>query len=173
MLRGPFILHHSPYWYANDEKLMGYIREKHPTARFVEEISCVKTKAGGWTEFPGVVMYEENPPDPTYPKFFAFQKVVDTSVGPTPEGTFAYKWLRVGLPNFDPVINAIFVRNGEGGSITISRYGHDFVYAPNGNQAIDGGRDYIRTLGDPLPTVVPYNMLTRTFRLNNEEYHVA
>lgn len=173
-MRGPFVLHHTPYYYADNEELMGKIAAEHPGARFVEEIACCKSKAGNWLEFPGLLFYQENPPDPAYPKFFAYQRVVDTYRGLQDDGTFFYKTLRVGLPNFDPNINAIFVRNPEtdGGWIVISRFGHDFVRAPLGNQFIDGGRDYIRTGGDPLPLVVPYNILTRTFRLNNEEYHV-
>lgn len=171
-MTGTFRLHHSAYLYADDKKLMAKIREMHPNARFVEEISCVKTRKGDWTEFPGIVMYEDPPEKPQYPKFFALQKVVDTTIPPTADMQFTYKWYHVGLPNFDPVINAIFVPHEDGGTITISRYGHDFVYAPGGKQAIDGGRGLMRILGDPLPLVVPYNVLTRTFTLNNETYKV-
>lgn len=173
-LTGPCILYHSPYWYANDERIKSYAAEKFPNAKFVEEIVCCKSKAGNWMEFPGVVFYDENPQPPYKNKFFAIQRSVNVNAGLDAEGNPSYQTHIVGLPDFDPVINAIFVPNKAtgGASIAISRYEHDFYKMPHADAAIDGGRDYLRTMGNPLPTVVPYNMLTRTFSINNKTFSV-
>lgn len=170
MLRGPFKLHRSAYFYADSPKFKDYVKGKHPEAVFVEEIS-LRLKNGGWSQNPGVVFYQENPPAPFTNKFFAYYNygVPDLAARALNiEATSS--WVITGLSNFDPIINAIFTPHEEGGTITISRFGHDYVTAPGGQTAIDGGRDYLRTLGNP--TIVPYNMFTRTFRLNNQEYNV-
>lgn len=173
LFTGPCFLHHSPYYYANDPLVRQYKEERYPTARFVEEIVCCKNKLGNWYEFPGVVFYEENPPG-DYSKFFAFQKCADVQRGVDEKGIPYMKWVLVGLKDFNPQVNAILVKNEDtgGATLAISRFGHDFVTIPGTNASIDGGRDYIRTLGDPLPLVVPYNVLTRTFTINGETYNV-
>jgi hypothetical protein len=173
-LTGPCILYHSPYIYANEPKVKELRDKLFPDAKFVEEIVCCKSKAGNWLEKPGIVFYSENPKPPYKEKFFALQQFVDTEAGMQPNGGFLYKTAIMALPNFSPIINAIYVPNPltGGASLAISRFGHDYYKLPHADAGIDGGRDYLRTTGNPLPTVVPYNMLTRTFTINSETYPV-
>jgi len=165
-----YTLHRSDYFYASNEKIMAYIAEKHPTARFIEEIA-LKNKHGGYTPNPGLVFYEENPVN-GYPNYFAYYKYPDyaAAVSGLPE---KHDWVITGLPTFDPIVTAILVPAEDGGVLTISRFGHDYVSSPVGNAAIDGGREYTRIIGSPLPVTVQLNLNTMTFEKDGETYDVA
>lgn len=165
-----FKLHHSKYDYADDQGMLSYVGEKHPTARFVEEIA-IKTKGGGYTPNPAVVFYQKNPPAPYTNNFFAYYRYPDLSeIGL--ELPNAGKWVITGLKDWDPVVDAILDEKEGGGVLTISRFVHDFVRSPVSGAFIDGGRDYCRTGGTPLPKIVKLNLFTMTFELNGETQYV-
>lgn len=177
-----YVLHHSGYWYADAPQLKAYIKEKHPNAQFVTEIA-LKTRAGGFSENPGVVLYQENPPAPFTNKYFAYYKYLHPKLAAYAMGAKGggegAEWAVVGLPDWDPVVSAIITPGPggfeEGAILTYSRYGHDYVDAPANygvKAAIDGGREYARILGDPLPQLVKVNLLTREFEFNGEVCHV-
>lgn len=67
-----FTLHRSAYYYASNPEIMKFIGEKHPKARFIEEIA-LKNKSGGYTPNPGLVFYEKKPQD-GHPHYFAYYK---------------------------------------------------------------------------------------------------
>jgi hypothetical protein len=163
-------IHRSPYFYAANPEINKYISEKHPNARFIEEIS-IRNTHGGYTPNPAIVLYEKNPPK-GYSEYFAYFRYPDNAYLVSGLSTQT-PWVVVGLKDFDPIVPAILVPTEEGGVLTISRFGHDYVSSPVGDAAIDGGREYTRILGTPRPQTVAFNLHTQTFELNGEIYHVA
>jgi hypothetical protein len=144
--------------------MAAYLKDKHPDARFIEEIA-LKTRNGGYSDSPGVVLYQENPPEPFTNKFFAYYKPVDVAaiIAGTPRNE---SWTVVGLSTFDPIVEGALVTNNKGGGVlAISRFRNDFFYY-TGSAFIDGGRDYTRLGGSPLPPVVRINLLTKKFEMN-------
>ncbi|MGD9670114.1 MAG: hypothetical protein AB7U75_13790 [Hyphomicrobiaceae bacterium] len=166
-----FTLHRSAYYYASNPEIMKFIGEKHPKARFIEEIA-LKNKSGGYTPNPGLVFYEKKPQD-GHPHYFAYYKYPDFAAavsGLPPK----HSWVIVGLPDFDPVIDAFLVRTEEGGVLTISRFGHDFVGSPVGGVSIDGGRQIERLVGNiNAGVIVQLNLNTMTFELDGETHYVS
>lgn len=81
------------------------------------------------------------------------------------EHFFTFYWndrdLRVtGLPNFDPVIDAVITRDN---SLIYSRCQHDFF--SHGGVAVDGGREYVRIVGNYSDyEKVKFNLLTKKFK---------
>ncbi len=162
---GSFVLKRSKYWYY-DDKLKAYIAEKHPSARFIEEI-CLRTKNGGYSENPGIVLYEETPPNGFTNKFFAYYKYIDREAMLT-GGEDRGQWVITGLSNFDPVVEGILVPDKSGGGVlAISRYCHDFFQLPDGS-FVDGGRDYTRTGGSVLPTIVRIDLFKKKFQVEKD-----
>lgn len=162
-----FNLKRSPYSYWTP-KLQEYVKEKHPDAVFVEEIA-LKMVNGGYTDNPGVVLYQENPPDPYVNKFFAYYKKVDVlayAEGRAPND----QWVIVGLPTFDPVVTALL--NRKTGDLMISRYRHD--YWTHGACFIDGGRDYLRYGGSDMSNLeqVQLNLHTKEFEFDGAIHRV-
>lgn len=164
-MTGSFKLLRSKYWYY-DAKFDAYVKEKHPNARFIEEI-CLRTKNGGYSSNPGVVLYEDEPPAPFTSKFFAYYRYPGNVLDD--DGDKGH-WVITGLSTFDPVVEGILVPDQSGGGVlAISRYCHDFFQLPDGS-FVDGGRDYTRIGGNPLPTLTRINLLTKKFEMNGEWY---
>ena len=151
----------SKYWYYGP-KFDEYTQEKHPNAVFVEEIA-IKTSRG-YTDHPGVVYYQENPPAPYTNKYFCFFKQ-----RPDPLSDQGY-WIIKGLDDFDPVVEGVLRTLPTGDRVIgISRYRHDYFQFTN-DGFVDGGRDYTRFGGSSLSdfTIVKVNLLTKQFNLNGE-----
>ncbi|MFM7012592.1 MAG: hypothetical protein ACKO0Z_25215 [Betaproteobacteria bacterium] len=161
-MKSPLTIVRSPYWYYKGA-VKEYVHEKHPTARFVEEI-VLPAKGGGWTDSPGVLMYEDNPPAPYTNNWFAYFRTPDNPI----DGEKGH-WLITGLKSYDPVVEGLY--HAASGTIGISRYGHDYFYMPSGHM-VDGGRNYTRFGGSDLAsvTVVKVNILTRQAKINGEWY---
>lgn len=143
-------------------KFAEYVKEKHPDAVFIEEIALKTTT--GYSDNPGIVFYQENPPAPYTNQYFAYYK----RYNPNPLEDGRGNWAIYGLVSFDPVVEGVLRRDGKGGGVIgISRYCHDyFQFTPNG--FVDGGRDYTRFGGSTLSdfTVVKVNLLTKKFELD-------
>lgn len=159
------LLQCSQYHYANSEKLMKYIREKHPTARFIEEIA-IPTR-GGFSPNPAVVLYDESPKE-GFHQYFAYYRYPEEVASFYGISTDSL-WRVVGLPDWSPVVDAVITDDGLGTYYaTISRFGHDIVCAPFSNATIDGGRAYTKVSGSPLPLTVKLNLNTMTTVFNNQ-----
>lgn len=152
----------SPYSYYKGA-VKEYIHEKHPTAVFVEEIA-LPTKGGGWSDNPGVLMYEENPVAPFTNNYFAYFRTPDNFIS-RDKG----HWLVTGFKSYDPVVEGLY--HAASGVVGISRYGHDYFHLPSGHM-VDGGRNYTRFGGSDLSTVtvVKVNLLTKKVEINGEWY---
>lgn len=145
----------SELWYP---KLKTKVLEHHPNAAFVAEIALL-TKGKGWTANPGQVFYDPKPPKKEYAHFFAYYFY-----------PLSKKLVVNGQPHFDPVVDALYEPTDFGAYLVWSRYAHDFVQSPVSDNAIDGGRDYCRILGNP--ELVRLNLFKRTFRRKGRTYHV-
>jgi hypothetical protein len=170
-------LRYSEYWYASNPAFKEVVREyfgnRYGDVVFVEEIA-LKLKNGNYTTNPGVVFHTDEPLKGFKHNFIAFYKYPHKDIATYASGDKDTEgWVVAGLSNFNPRVEAMFTPTEKGGYITISRFGHDFVRAPLGTGAIDGGRDYTRVLGDPVPEVVTYNMLTKKFEKRGIEYDVV
>lgn len=67
----------------------------------------------------------------------------------------------VGITNFDPIIDALYIRSQD--ELVYSSYRNDCCCDSTGKFSIDGGRDYTRISGNPGEwEVVKYNYLTQT-----------
>lgn len=90
-----------------------------------------------------------------------------------PEHFFCFFWndsdIRVtGLPNYDPVIDAIITRVSN--TLIYSRAQHDFFGYDN--VAVDGGREYTRIVGHPADyEKVKFNLLTKKFKRAKGRWH--
>jgi len=150
----------SPYAYYKGA-VKEYIHEKHPTARFIEEIA-LPTKGGGWSDIPGILLFEPEPAPPFTNNWFAYFR--------TPDNLFdgeKGRWLVTGFKSYDPVVEGLY--HAASGTVGISRYGHDYFYMPSGHM-VDGGRNYTRYGGTDLASVavVKVNILTRQVEINGE-----
>lgn len=156
-------LHQSLPAYTSNPKLMGYIADKHPTARFIAEIAL--PSRGGFTPNPGIVLWEPAPRE-GHPEYFAYYRYPDEVAQAMGHGD--QRWVVVGLPNWDPHVEGILTQDDASGKrfVTISRWRHDLVYAPGSNATIDGGRDYTKVTGSPLPLTVVVNLKDRTVILD-------
>lgn len=105
---------------------------------------AIKDKHGNWTESPVEIFYVK---DPDYAlghtNYFAlyYRNALDTNNG---------VYISKGDSAFSDIINCIVCND----VVTFSRYRHDFRETNVG--FIDGGRDYIRVGGNPIPKL--YNM---------------
>lgn len=164
-----FVLHHSQYHYANNKKLMDYLREKHPNAQFVEELAI--PTHGGYSPNPAVVLYEDTPRE-GYTNYFAYYRYpeeVASFYGIKPTEL----WRVVGLPDWSPEVDAVVTDDGEGTHyLTVSRFGHDIVCAPFSNATIDGGRNYTKVSGSPLPLTCRVNLKDMTVVFDGSLYTV-
>ena len=106
--------------------------EQKYNAKYVGDF-CLKTASGGWTESPVAIFWQETPPVKGYSHYFGlfFQdgKIMITD----------------GASAFHDKISGIVADNGE---VIFSRYRHDFHYSTDNSVAVDGGRDYMRCLGN-------------------------
>ena len=108
--------------------------EKQYKAKYVFE-SVLKTKAGTYTEFPVAIFYTEEP-HPEGSNYF----------GLYPDG-YGRWMITNGITAIEGEYTGIVVKN----EIYYSRFRHDYR-SVNGN-AIDGGRDYTRLVGNNIKTV--------------------
>lgn len=104
-----------------------------------------------------------------------FQELIPTHI-PGATNWFGYYWtpednskLHIfGMPTFDPVIEAVLVKKSN--TLIYSRYQHDFFYDPSGTVAVDGGREYMRIVGNREDyTRVHFNLLTKKFQYHNDK----
>ena len=167
-LAEPYTLLHSPYSYADNEAFRAYVSEKHPNAIFIEELA-LETKGGGYTDNPGIVFYQEDPPAPYTNKFFAYYCRPDMAArieGRQPKD----EWVITGLKeDWNPVVEVALHMPSR--TLAISRYHHDFFSFPGG--FIDGGRDYTRYGGEVLPQLAKLNLLTMQFEYDGETYNAV
>jgi hypothetical protein len=138
------------------ERERAVVQEHHPDAVFVEEMA-LRNKHGGYSQEPCLVFYQEKPPKPEYPNFFAYNRQPING---------DMRWVRTGLPaTFSPVVPALF----DDGVLIISRYGHDFVRSPVSENCVDGGPQLERVVGplahDAVRYIVNVNLLTLTFEM--------
>lgn len=157
----------SAYWYYGP-KMADYIAEKYPDAVFIEELA-LKTKNGGYTSNPGIILYQENPPAPFTNKYFALycKPDYDAIISGAPRKD---QWVVTGLSTFDPVVEGVLVRDSRGGgTLAISRFAHDF-FQFQGDAAVDGGRDYTRIVGSAVTTIVRIDLQKKKFELNGDWY---
>jgi hypothetical protein len=152
-------LHLTERYFATKERLR-VILDKHPDAVFIEDI-CVKLKSG-YSLQTALVFWQETPTPPHTNNYFAY--IHD-----------GIHWHIIGAHSFDPIVDAIYVRNTHGNEyLSYSRSRRDCVHTPIGG-AIDGGRDYTRTVGAPdvvQMDVVAYNLKEKTFSFEGREIKV-
>jgi hypothetical protein len=116
--------------------------EKKYNATYVGDF-CLKTKGGNWSEVPAAIFWQEIVPVEGYSNYFG---IIDQN------GTL---YITSGASAFSEPIEGIVARNGE---VNFSRYRRDFHYSADQSIAVDGGRDYLRVLGDihqPRVHIVP------------------
>lgn len=105
--------------------------EKHYKATYVLE-TCAKDRSGGWANFPAAIFYTETA-HPEGSNYFALY-IDDTNQFMIANGLSA-------------VEGVVFKGLEVEGTVTYSRYRHDYRDAGNG-AFVDGGRDYLRYGGD-------------------------
>lgn len=105
--------------------------EKEYNAKYVLE-SSLKSKDGGWFNFPAAIFYTETP-HPEGSNYFAIYNSVSRGM-----------MITNGLSAVDGVIFEGIEAEGE---VVYSRYRHDYRRGKNG-AFVDGGRDYFRYGGD-------------------------
>ena len=139
---------------------------------FMEEMHWLSSARKAWTEdVTAALFWQENVPKniPGATNWFGYywKKEYDNDFNLVGSPS-----LRVfGMETFEPVIDAVYIPSID--TVTYSRFQHDFFYVPGANVAVDGGRAYLRILGDPADyRVVPYNLLTRSFELEDKVYYV-
>jgi len=98
---------------------------------------CGKTKDGGWAERPLDVFYQEDP---------------DTEAGHSNYFGLLVKGDQVLITDAKSCFSEPMQGIVEEDVVYVSRYRHDFVQTPSG-QAIDGGRDYVKLVGDSTKTI--------------------
>jgi hypothetical protein len=98
--------------------------EKSYNAKYVFE-SCLKTKDGGWADFPAAIFYTEKPHPEGSNYFAVWHNGVNLLITDA-------------LPSTEEPFDALQV----GEEIIYSRYRHD--YRELGEAMVDGGRDYFR-----------------------------
>lgn len=149
------ILHTSPYGLFKSRKLQDYVQQKFAGAVPIEEIA-LDLKGGGYTNYPGYVFWQADPPN-NYSNFFVIYRVFGVYEDKVTLGE-PQLYVR-GLPNFNPIVDGV---TADGKNILISRYVHDyFCY---GDAMIDGGRNYTRR---SLHPVVKVNLLTQSVEMED------
>jgi hypothetical protein len=116
------------------------VEEKY-NAQFVGDF-CIKSKHG-WSEQPVAIFWQETPPVEGYSNYFGVFVQDDTV------------YITSGASAFAEPIEGIVARNGE---VIFSRYRHDYHSSTDGSVTVDGGRDYLRVLGDihqPRVHIIP------------------
>jgi hypothetical protein len=112
------------YWF--DEDNIRIIENKYQ-ARYVG-YWCTKKPRGGWNESPVDVFYVENPDrSQGHTNYFGMFRDHDNVLITDASSAFSEK------------ITGILCEDGE---VIVSRYRHDYV--TNGDNMIDGGRDYLK-----------------------------
>lgn len=117
-------------WYSDREiRLI----EKHYNVKYVVEIAA-KLKNGQWSDTPAAVFYQNNK-HPTGSNYLGIFNDPSNN-----------NWILFdALPTISqPWTGAI----NKDGQVIFSRYRHDFRESPAKDFAIDGGRDYVRIVGD-------------------------
>lgn len=104
--------------------------ERTKNCKFVME--CAIKGKNGWTEFPGQIYFQENPPA-GYSKYFAIFFNLEGHLMIT-SGAFIE----------DLIFQGVQCPSGE---IIYSRTRHDFRKAQSHNVCVDGGFDYFRLVG--------------------------
>lgn len=94
---------------------------------------CIKDRRGQFVEQTVAIFWQETPPQEGYSNYFALF-VRDGKV-----------YITSGETAFDSPIYGIVARNGE---IVYSRHRWDCRSSSDGSVMIDGGRDYMRLVGD-------------------------
>jgi len=115
--------------FLTEEKIKNI--EKHYKATYVLE-TCAKSFSGGWTNFPAAIFYTKTA-HPEGSNYFAIY-IDDTN----------QLMIANGLSAVDGIV---FKGLETEGTVTYSRYRHDYRDAGNG-AFVDGGRDYFRYGGD-------------------------
>lgn len=145
------------------ERELPIIQDKHPEAQFVEEMAC-RNKVGGYTHEPALVFFQEKPPQPEWPHFFAYNR---QPRGPNGE----LVWMRTGMPKFDPIVTCLLDQD----VLVFSRYGHDFVRSPISENCVDGGPLLERVVGpiasSPSKYIVKLNILTLAFEYEGRTHY--
>lgn len=95
---------------------------------------CVKNIYGDWTTQPVAIFYQPNP-DTTkgHSHYFGLAVRQDTVL------------IMRGDTAFDEPIAGIV---SDAGEVIFSRYRHDYCTSQDGTVSIDGGRDYVKTIGN-------------------------
>lgn len=101
-------------------------------AKFVGDF-CLKGRNGDYVTNTAAVFWQETPPVEGYSHYFAlvFQG-----------GTL---FIANGASAFDSPIIGVVARDGE---IVYSRHRHDFRTSKDGSVTVDGGRDYLKLVGE-------------------------
>jgi len=108
------------------------VEEKY-NATFVGDF-CVRNKRdGSYHTSTAAVFWQETPPVAGYSNYFAIIE----------QGGALY--ITDGSTAVDKPIGAVVAQNGD---IVYSRHRHDYRTSPDGSVTIDGGRDYMRLIGD-------------------------
>lgn len=106
--------------------------EKKYNATFVGDF-CIKDRNGEYTTQTVAIFWQETPPVQGYSHYLGLLWRDDTLM------------ITSGETAFDSPITALVASNGE---IVYSRHRHDFRTSKDGSVTIDGGRDYVRIVGD-------------------------
>lgn len=106
--------------------------ERKYNATFVGDF-CVKGRNGDYVTTTAAVFWQETPPDPSYSNYFA----LIIQLGDL--------YITSGASAVEKPIDAVVAKDGE---IVYSRHRHDYRTSGDGSVTVDGGRDYVRLIGD-------------------------
>lgn len=126
--------------------------EKKYNATYMGYFS-LKTKRGGWSDRPVEVFYQPEPDVASGHSHYFGLFTDDTGL-----------YITNAISAFEEPMIGMVARSGE---IVISRYAHD--YRQVGDQFIDGGRDYTRLGGTPIPETVQITVKEDQFYADDEE----
>lgn len=107
------------------------VEEKY-NAQFVGDF-CIKDRNGNYTTNVAAVFWQPTPPAPHTNEYFALF---------IQQGSL---YIADGTSAVEKPIDAIIAANGE---IVYSRHRHDYRVSSDGSVTVDGGRDYMRLVGD-------------------------
>jgi len=112
-------------------------------AKFMGDF-CLKTKNGWQGDSCAAVFYSENPDRSLgHSNYFALVVMYDDDMKPklyVTRGDSAFETDSNGVP----IIGVV----ADDGEVVYSRYRHDYRSSTDGSVTIDGGRDYLRLIGD-------------------------
>lgn len=108
------------------------VEEKY-RAKFICETQ-IRSKEGGWSDIPVQIYHQPMRTDPSHNEHFAIYIYGD------------HLMIADGSSAAEPM-DAVRIKSS--GEIIYSRFRHDFRGASTANVFVDGGRDYIRIVGDP------------------------